>query len=618
MVNSYYILPKYVNNTIMKYNVISILIDSVSWDCIGNHRTKVSVTPFLDSLKKESVTASRLYSQGPYTDAATKSLYTGRDCLDDFAYYSKLNSATSNHFKVFYENGYETYGFYYPYYMIGSGIKKYIDNSIYTSGFAFVSEWGGIYSYYSETIKTRSLTDDEYLILTDHFLLLFDVWKIFYEEALTNPSSTVLIKENIGNFDISNALLILTNEESEFKKSPQSYIDEFLKQGKKHLLNTLDGINVDATISREKLASLYKERRRFFLRVLANNIKANWWRNRPQLSRILFNYRRYKRLGDKSSLSFIKNYYYLMKSIFSFQKRSLKPIWQYLPSARREMEGAIEVIRNRKSEKPFYLSMHILDPHAFVNFFSYDMLDKKDVINEEFMVMDKFIKELGTDYVGDLVYYLSLRYSDYCLERFCNSLRQMGLWDSTVLLIFADHGSSFSYYPLHNNPVNCFDDECYHVPMFIRVPGIKGKEIFSYHNSKDMFPTLFDCLGIQRPIGFKGVSMLDDTIEKKKYVMTEYMGPGCPDLLSRRMWLSARDEKYIVAYKVGIWENFENGDLCEVYDLTADPMAYLNINDTININEISYLLDHIRERYDEVKKETEDYMIKLKEKYQAS
>lgn len=600
----------------MKYNVVSILVDSVSWDCISTHRTKVSVTPFLDSLQSESITASNLYSQGPYTDAATKSLYTGRDCLDDFAYYSKLNSAPSNHFKAFHDEGYETFGFYYPYYMIGSGIKKYIDHSFYTSGFAFVSEWGGIYSYYAEAVKNRNLTQDEYLILEDHFILMFDVWKSFYQEVLENPSSATLIIVNIGDFDINNALGILTAEENKFKKEPKAYIDNFLRQGRCHLLNTLDRIDIDAAISRVKLRQLYKEEKYFFWKVFINNIRANLWRNRPKLSRIWFNYRRYMRTGDDNCLFFIKNYTRCLRSILSFKRRSLKPLWQFLPSARKEMEGAISSLKERRTNKPFFLSMHVLDPHAFINFFSYDMLDQKDVIDEEFAVMKQFVDELGPNFIGDLSYYLSLRYSDYCLERFCNSLKEMGVWDETVLLIFADHGSSYSYYPLHNNAVNCFDDECYHVPMTLRIPNLEGKVIDSYHNAKDMFPTLFDCLGIDKPVGFKGSSMLDDTIEKKGYVMTEYMGPGCPDILSRRIWFSIRDENYLVAFKVGIWENFESGELCEVYDLNKDPLAYQNVNDTIERSEIEYLLNQIRDRYNEVKIETSLFMNKLREKYQ--
>ena len=81
----------------MKNNVISLFIDSVMWESVGNTRAKVSPTPFLDSLKKESVTASKLYSHGPYTDAAKTSLFTGRNCLDVISVRTVLLSQTSNY-----------------------------------------------------------------------------------------------------------------------------------------------------------------------------------------------------------------------------------------------------------------------------------------------------------------------------------------------------------------------------------------------------------------------------------------------------------------------------------------------------------------------------------------
>lgn len=600
----------------MKYNVISILIDSVSWDCISTHRTKVSVTPFLDSLRSESITASKLYSQGPYTDAATKSLYTGRDCLDDFAYYSKLNSSPTNHFKVFHENGYETYGFYYPYYMIGSGIKKYIDHSYYTSKFAFVSEWGGIFYYYVDAIKTRKLTNDEYILLRDHFKLLFDVWTTFYREALSNPSSVFMIKDEIGEFNIEEALNILKSEETKFAASPNLYINDFLSQGKEHLLNTLDKIDVKALIPQERLNKLFIDQNRIFNKISRNNFYANVWNNHPSGRRILYGLRRYSKKRDKNELQFLKNYRQNLQSMKKLRRVCKKDVWQYLPSARRELEGGLEVIKNMKNDtQPFYMSFHVLDPHSYINFFSYDMIDNDKIINEEFNVISKFIDELGTKFIGNLPYLLSIRYTDFCIEKFCKSLKEKGLWENTVLLIFADHGSSFSYYPLHNYPVNCFDDECYHIPMWMRIPGMKGKEITSYHNAIDMFPTLYDILGFGYLEGVKGCSMLNPDIKDKDYVMTEYMGPGCPDLLSRRIWFSIRDDHYLVAYKVGVYENFEEGELYEVYDLSQDPLAYYNINDKIDKRAISYLLSPIEKRFKEVQSDTEFYLNELRNKY---
>lgn len=58
----------------MKNNVIFFFVDSVTWNYVGKNRAYVSPTPFLDSLRSESLVTTKLYSYAPYTDAATRSL----------------------------------------------------------------------------------------------------------------------------------------------------------------------------------------------------------------------------------------------------------------------------------------------------------------------------------------------------------------------------------------------------------------------------------------------------------------------------------------------------------------------------------------------------------------
>lgn len=70
----------------MKYNVITIVVDSVIADYVGIQIAKLRPTPFIDSLKPECIVANKMYSPGPFTDAATRSLFTGRDCLDDYSF----------------------------------------------------------------------------------------------------------------------------------------------------------------------------------------------------------------------------------------------------------------------------------------------------------------------------------------------------------------------------------------------------------------------------------------------------------------------------------------------------------------------------------------------------
>jgi arylsulfatase A-like enzyme len=147
--------------------------------------------------------------------------------------------------------------------------------------------------------------------------------------------------------------------------------------------------------------------------------------------------------------------------------------------------------------------------------------------------------------------------------------------------------------------------------MLLHHPGLKGREVTSYQYSKDVLPTLMDVLGLELCSDFKGRSMLREE-QERPYVISEYMGPGCPDMLRRKIWFSARDENYIVAYKVGVFEPFDNGELAEVFDLSKDPNQFYNINDKIDRSKIEYLLEPLKERHAEICRDTGLFMDKLR------
>lgn len=593
-------------------NAITILVDSVIWDCVGTTRCKVSPTPFLDSLKKESVTATKLYSYGPYTDAATRSLYTGRRCLDDFSYYFKLNTSPTNHYKVFHDNGYETYGLYYPYYMVGKEMKKSIDHTYYTAGFIFGSEWGGCFYYYADIIKSRKLNEDEMLLLKKRIEMMIDIWMAFYEDCMQKPETIGMISDVVAKYDVQWGLKILKEQKHLFETNPEEYIYDFLTKGKEHELARLDGIDVDVKIDRKFLEEgIYGHYKDFFSFASKINRKANWWRNKPAMKRVLSCLTKYAKTRDRNDIMLIANYFVCINAINNVKKQS-RNHWQDLPSARTQLDFAAKLLEERKNkEKPFYMSLHFLEPHNYVSFFSFDSQDRT-VLDEEIKVLYDYCKQLGTGFIGNLAYYLSLRYSDYCIEKFCEKLKELGLWENTAVTIVSDHGSSYSFYPLHGPHVNCFDEECYHVPVLIRFPGSKGVEVESYYNSKDVLPTLYDLMGFEKPKDVIGVSMLDNKAEKHDYVMTEYMGPGCPDLLSRPIWFSIRDSRYSIGYKVGIYQSFEEGELCEVYDLKNDPNGFYNKVKTVNRQELDYLLIHLEKRFNEIKEDSYSFMNKLR------
>ena len=79
------------------------------------------------------------------------------------------------------------------------------------------------------------------------------------------------------------------------------------------------------------------------------------------------------------------------------------------------------------------------------------------------------------------------------------------------------------------------------------------------------------------------------------------------------MWLSIRDVNYLIGYKVGIFESFEDGELAEVYDLKSDPLAYYNVNNRVDIQSIAYLLKPLENRYNQIKKETYSFLNSIDE-----
>ena len=118
-------------------------------------------------------------------------------------------------------------------------------------------------------------------------------------------------------------------------------------------------------------------------------------------------------------------------------------------------------------------------------------------------------------------------------------------------------------------------------------------------------------MGFEKPGDVLGVSMLNKNNLPKDYVITEYMGPGCPDLLSRPIWFSIRDAHYSIGYKVGIYQKFEEGELCEVYDLSKDPDGFYNRVNSIKRQDLDYLLINLKNRFEEVKYDSRDFINKF-------
>ena len=219
----------------------------------------------------------------------------------------------------------------------------------------------------------------------------------------------------------------------------------------------------------------------------------------------------------------------------------------YKPSARAEklLADLTRWIARRKGEK-FFAYVHLADlhipldlPDAFRHYFGhvrglpnierYDFLtlEKQEAKPEEF-------REYRENRV--LLHDNALRYVDHAVERFYEGLRQMGLADSTLFVVTADHGEEFwehsdlgaSFY--HQGRLcglghgyNLFN-EVIQVPLLISGP-LPGRAAAGLVSSVDIVPTVLDVLGVRHSMRLDGHSVFAD-VAPERYLLTEACASG--------------------------------------------------------------------------------------------
>src|SRR5699024_8094591 len=100
-------------------------------------------------------------------------------------------------------------------------------------------------------------------------------------------------------------------------------------------------------------------------------------------------------------------------------------------------------------------------------------------------------------------YFQTARYLDESLKQFFDDLKEAGLYDDSVILLYGDH------YGISDNHTRALEDlldeemtpynyaNLQRVPLLIKVPGMEGRGTVSeYSGQVDVMPTLMHLLGI--------------------------------------------------------------------------------------------------------------------------
>lgn len=109
-------------------------------------------------------------------------------------------------------------------------------------------------------------------------------------------------------------------------------------------------------------------------------------------------------------------------------------------------------------------------------------------------------QQLAGTALGD--YLTALNYADYALGTLIDGLKEEGLWEDTILVVYGDH------FGLQNQSTSPEQVEAalgvpYHeqisrfnIPLVIHVPGMEGRQIDTVGGQMDILPTVSNLLGI--------------------------------------------------------------------------------------------------------------------------
>jgi lipoteichoic acid synthase len=182
-------------------------------------------------------------------------------------------------------------------------------------------------------------------------------------------------------------------------------------------------------------------------------------------------------------------------------------------------------------------------------------------------------------------YFQTARYADEALEQFFNYLKESGLYDNSIIIMYGDH---YGISENHNaamekvlgKEITSFDSNgLQRVPLFIRVPGIEGGVNHEYSGQIDLLPTLLHLQGIDTKdyVQF-GTDILseqhDDLIpfrngefvsSKFTYADGKYYDSTTGLVIEEDQMEDAKEYQKIVEHKLQLSDKVVNGDLLRFY-----------------------------------------------------
>ena len=239
-------------------------------------------------------------------------------------------------------------------------------------------------------------------------------------------------------------------------------------------------------------------------------------------------------------------------------------------------DTAIEFLKEREQERPFFLYLSYLAPHdprvmpeRFKNMYHPDEIS----LPPNFMASHNF--PIGIEDIRDeklaawpreedevrrhiAEYYGMITHLDYEIGRVLEALEQSGEADNTLIVLVGDNGLALGSHGLMGKQNNY--EHSIRVPLIMCGSGIpQGKQISQYVYLFDIYPTLCKLLGFDIPESVEGRDF-SPMLQDESYKIRDSLYLAYADLIR-----SVKTERYkLIQYRYG-------EERCQLFDLQEDP-----------------------------------------------
>lgn len=237
---------------------------------------------------------------------------------------------------------------------------------------------------------------------------------------------------------------------------------------------------------------------------------------------------------------------------------------------------ALEYLDNCDKDKPFFMFISQLEPHYQNDRRCYEgykdtVKDYKNYpLPDDLTFLKGDYKTMYPDYIS------AINRLDYNVGRLIKKLKELEIYDDTIIIYTSDHGSHFKTRNLEYKR-SCHESSC-HTPLIIKGGGFEGgKRETRLSSLIDLPPTMLSMAGIDIPNQYMGIDLtkqIDNPDEKRICVFMQISESQCGRAIRTDRFKYAVRDKSITGYLHSASNVYFEEYL---YDLKNDPIEKFNL-----------------------------------------